>query len=111
MVPNPLTATRLSATASEFAGHGIKIAPLCRCVDVWVLKLRRGRFPVGLEIEWAREQVCLFLKLHGLRYPKKEVVVMVQGSQIKTAFRWDRGQPGWLSYDRPKGRERRGNQS
>jgi hypothetical protein len=37
--------------------------------------------------------VFLFLKRHGLRYPKKEVVVMVQGSRIKTAFHWDRGQP------------------
>ena len=108
---NPPTATRLSATASELAVHDLTIAPLCRCVDVWVLKLRRGHLPVGREIEWVREQVCLFLKRHGLRYPQKEVVVMVQGSRIKAAFNWDRGQPGWLSYDRPRAGRRTGSQS
>ena len=107
---NPLGATRLSATASEFAGHGVTIAPLCRCVDEWVLKVRRGRVPVGREIEWTQKQVCFSLKRHGLRYPKKEVVAMVQGSRIKAAFNWNRGQHGWLSYDGPKAARRSGNQ-
>jgi len=42
--------------------------------------------PVGCEIEWVREHVCMFLKRYGLRYPRKEVAVLVQGSQIKAAF-------------------------
>jgi hypothetical protein len=75
--------------------------------DVWVLRLRRGHVPVGREIEWTRQQICLFLKRHGLRYPKKEVVVMVQGHRIKAAFNWRRGQPGWLSVERPKAAPRR----
>lgn len=78
--------------------------------DVWVLRLRRGHVPIGREIEWVQKQVCRFLKRHGLRYPKKEVVVMVQGCRIKAAFNWSRGQPGWLSYDGPKARRRSGNQ-
>jgi hypothetical protein len=72
--------------------------------DVWVLRLRRGHVPAGREIEWTQKQVRLFLRRYGLRYPKKEVVVMVQGSRIKAAFNWSRGQPGWVSYDRPKAR-------
>jgi hypothetical protein len=76
--------------------------------DVWVLSLRRGQVSVGCEIEWTKQQVCLFLKRHGLRYPKKEVVVMVQGNRIKAAFNWSRGQPGWLSYNRPKAGRRTG---
>jgi hypothetical protein len=70
--------------------------------DVWVLKMRRGHVPVGREIEWSKKQVCLFLRRHGLRYPKKEVVVMVQGERIKAAFNWGRGQPGWLIYTKAK---------
>lgn len=77
--------------------------------DVWVLRLRRGYVPVGREIEWLQQQVRLFLKRYGLRYPKREIVVMVEGSRIKAAFNWCRGEPGWLSYDRPKaGRRTRG---
>jgi len=67
---------------------------------VWVLRLRRGRLPVGQEIGWVQKQVCLFLKRHGLRYPKKEVVVMVEGDRIKAAFNWSRGEPGWLIMQR-----------
>jgi hypothetical protein len=70
--------------------------------DVWVLRLRRGQVPLGREIEWLQQHVCLFLRRHGLRYPKKEVVVMVQGNRIKAAFNWSRGQPGWVSFRRPK---------
>jgi hypothetical protein len=79
--------------------------------DVWVLRLRRGHVPPGREIEWTQKQVCLFLKRHGLRYPKKEVVVMVQGCRIKAAFNWSRGQPGWLTYDGPKTGRRSGKQT
>jgi hypothetical protein len=60
-------------------------------------------------MEWTQKQVCLFLKRHGLRYPKKEVV-MVQGFRIKAAFNWGRGQPGWLTYDGLKAGRRSGNQ-
>jgi hypothetical protein len=76
--------------------------------DVWVLRLRRGRVPVGQEIQWCQQQVCLFLKRHGLRYPKKEVVVRVEGERLKAAFNWSRGQPGWLSYYKLKSRPRSG---
>ena len=75
--------------------------------DVWVLNLRRGQVSVGSEIEWTKQQVCLFLKRQGLRYPKKEVVVMVQGNRIKAAFNWSRGQPGRLSVGQPKAGRRR----
>jgi hypothetical protein len=78
--------------------------------EVWVLKVRRGQVPVGEEVRWVQKQVCLFLKRHGLRYPKKEVVVMVQGNRIKAAFNWSRGQPGWLNYDGPKARRKSGNE-
>jgi hypothetical protein len=77
--------------------------------DVWVLSLRRGQVSVGCEIEWTKQQVCLFLKRHGLRYPKKEVVVMVQGNRIKAAFNWSRGQPGRLSVYQPKAGQKRRN--
>ena len=70
--------------------------------DVWVLRLRRGRVPVGHEIEWTKKQVCLFLRRLGLRYPSKEVVVMVQGERIKAAFNWEKGGPGWVIQDRGK---------
>ena len=70
--------------------------------EVWVLKLRRGYVPVGREIEWLQRQVRVFLKRYGLRYPKREIVVMVESSRIKAAFNWGRGEPGWLSHDRPK---------
>ena len=70
--------------------------------DVCVLRLRRGYVPAGHETEWLQQQVRLFLKRYGLRYPKREIVVMVQSSRIKAAFNWSRGQPGWVSYDKPK---------
>jgi hypothetical protein len=70
--------------------------------DVWVLKLRRGHVPVGREIAWTQQQVCLFLKRHGLRYPRREVVVMVHGERIKAAFNWDCGRPGGINFQRPK---------
>jgi hypothetical protein len=37
-----------------------------------------------------------------IEYPKKEVVVMVQGDRIKAAFNWERGKPGWLIQERGK---------
>lgn len=79
--------------------------------DVWVLRLRRGQVPVGREVGWVQKQICLFLKRHGLRYPKKEVVVMVQGDRITAAFNWERGEPGWLMVQRnsvPRQRNARG---
>ena len=83
-----------SLLAKHLAGTGFEVRHIERQdnhADVWVLKLRRGHVPVGREIEWTQKQVCLFLKRHGLRYPKKEVVVMVQGCRIKAAFNWGRG--------------------
>src|ERR1035441_6364693 len=79
--------------------------------DVWVLKLRRGQVSAGQEIDWTKRTVLVFLKRHGVRYPTKEVVVMVQGDRIKAAFNWSRGQPGWLGYDRPKAGRRGGKQT
>ena len=76
--------------------------------DVWVLKLQRGHVPVGREIAWTQQQVCLFLKRYGLRYPRKEVVVMVQGDRIKAAFNWDRGRPGGITFQRAKAEHRTG---
>ena len=70
--------------------------------DVWVLKLRRGRVPAGQEIDWTKRTVLVFLKRHGLRYPRREVVVMVQGDRITAAFNWERGKPGWLTLQRAK---------
>src|ERR1017187_373104 len=89
-----------SLLASHLRRNGFEVRHIERkdYHDVWVLRLRRGHVPIGREIEWTQKQVCFFLKRHGLRYPKKEVVVMVQGSRIKAAFNWNRGQPGWLSY-------------
>ena len=63
---------------------------------VWVLKLRRGWVPAGREVEWLQQQVCMFLRRHGLRYPKREVCVMVQGVRIKAAFNWSEGKAGWI---------------
>ena len=79
--------------------------------EVWVLKLRRGQVSAGQEIDWTQGAVLAFLKRHGLRYPKREVVVMVQGDRITAAFNWSRGQPGWLGYDRPKAGRRGGKQT
>ena len=69
---------------------------------VWILKFRRGQVPAGQEIEWTKRTVLGFLKRYGLRYPRREVVVMVQGSRIKAAFNWERGKPGWLIYSKAK---------
>ena len=79
--------------------------------EVWVLKLRRGQVSAGQEIEWTKRTVVGFLKRHGLRYPKREVVVMVEGDRIKAAFNWERGEPGWLSFQRVKAGSRSGNQT
>ena len=76
--------------------------------DVWVLKLGRGQVPAGREVDWTQKQVGLFLRRHGLRYPKKEIVVMARGDRIEAAFNWSRGQPGWLTYDQPKAGRRSG---
>jgi len=70
--------------------------------DVWVLKLGRGQVPAGHELDWTQKQVGLFLRRHGLRYPRKEIVVMVQGNRIEAAFKWSRGEAGWVSYDPQK---------
>ncbi len=73
---------------------------------VWVLKLRRGQVPAGREVDWTQKQVGLFLRRHGLRYPKKEIVVMARGDRIEAAFNWSRGEAGWVSYGRQKARTR-----
>jgi hypothetical protein len=78
--------------------------------DVWELRLRRGYVSTGRKVERLQRQVRLFLKRYGLRYPKREIVGMVPSSRIKAAFNWSRGQPGWLSYDRPKTGRRAGGQ-
>jgi hypothetical protein len=70
--------------------------------EVWVLKLRRGQVSAGQEIEWTKRTVLVFLKRHGLRYPRREVVVMVQDDRITAAFNWERGEPGWLTLQRAK---------
>jgi len=49
-----------------------------------------------------KKQICLFLKRYGLRYPKKEVVAMVEGERVTVAFNWQRGKPGWLVMWRRK---------
>jgi hypothetical protein len=79
--------------------------------DVWILKLRRGQVAAGQEIEWTKRTVLGFLKRYGLRYPRREVVVMVQGDRIKAAFNWQCGEPGWLSFQRAKAGTRSGNQT
>ena len=76
--------------------------------DVWIFRLRRGQVPAGREIEWTQNQVQRFLKRYGLRYPKKEIVVMARGDRIEAAFNWSRGQPGWLTYEGPKAGRRSG---
>jgi hypothetical protein len=73
---------------------------------VWVLKIRRGQVPAGREIDWTKRTGLVFLKRHGLRYPKKEVVVMVQGDRIKAAFNWGLGEPGWLTMQRGNGQQK-----
>ena len=70
--------------------------------DVWVFKLRRGQVSAGREIEWTQNQVQRFLKRYGLRYPRKEIVVMARGDRIEAAFNWSRGKAGWVSYGRQK---------
>ena len=70
--------------------------------EVWVSKLYRGQMPTGHEIDWTKRTVLVFLKRHGLRYPRREVVVMVEGDRIKAAFNWERGKPGWLIIEKPK---------
>ena len=79
--------------------------------DVWILRLRRGHVPTGHEIEWLKQQVRLFLKRYGLRYPKREIDVMVQSSRIKAAFNWNRGHPGWLTYSKTRIGPKSGSQS
>ena len=79
--------------------------------DVWVLRLRRGHVPAGREVEWLRRQVRLFLRRYGLRYPKREIAVSVQSGRIKAAFNWSRGEPGWLTYIKPRVGPQSGSQS
>ena len=79
--------------------------------EVWVLKLRRGLVSAGQEIEWTKRTLLVFLKRYGVRYPSREVVVMVQGDRITAAFNWERGGPGWLRFQRAKAGTRSGNQT
>ena len=97
--------------AKHLARAGFEVSQIERednHAEVWVLMVRRGRVPAGQEIDWTKKTVLVFLKRHGLRYPKKEVVVMVQGDRIKAAFNWERGNPGWLSFQKSKGRTKQG---
>jgi hypothetical protein len=103
-----------SQLAKHLARSGLEVHQIERQdnhAHVWVLKVRRGRVPVGQEIDWTKRTVLVLLKRHGLRYPSREIAVMVQGNRIKAAFNWDRGEPGWLSHDRPKAGPKSGSQS
>ena len=100
--------------ANQLARAGFEVRQVERennHAEVWVLKLRRGQVSAGQEIEWTKRTVLVFLKRHGLRYPKKEVVVMVQGDRITAAFNWKDEEPGWLSFQRAKAGTRSGNQT
>ena len=100
--------------ANHLARAGFEVRQVARennHAEVWVLKLRRGQVSAGQEIERTKRTVLVFLKRYGVRYPKREVVVMVQGDRITAAFNWERGEPGWLSFQRAKAGSRSGNQT
>jgi hypothetical protein len=70
--------------------------------NVWVIKMWRWKVPPGREIDWAKQRVCRFLKRHGVRYPRKEVCVMVQGERVQVAFNWSEGKPGKIMFEKVK---------
>ena len=66
--------------------------------DVWLVHMRRGFVPWGEEVETAKTYVQTFLRRQGVRYPKREINVMVRGDRIVVAFSWSCGAPGMLIF-------------
>jgi hypothetical protein len=67
---------------------------------VWGAYMRRGRVPPGMEVAWAKRQVSLFLRSHGLRYPGCDVAVCLSGDRVEAFFLWHRGKPGNIRFSR-----------
>jgi hypothetical protein len=65
---------------------------------VWNVHMRRGFVPCGKEVETAKAYIQTFLRRQGVRYPKREIAVMVRGDRIVVAFRWKAGTPGMLVF-------------
>jgi len=59
--------------------------------------------PAGQESQWAKSRIRLFLRRYGIRYPTKEICVMVQGKRVKIAFNWSNGKAGTLQFRKTKG--------
>lgn len=66
--------------------------------DVWVVHMRRGFVPWGHEVETAKAYVQTFLRRQGVRYPKREIDVMLRGDRLVVAFIWKAGTPGMLIF-------------
>ena len=66
--------------------------------DVWVVHMRRGFVPWGEESETTKVYIQTFLRRQGVRYPKREIDVMVRGDRLVAAFSWNRGTPGMLIF-------------
>ena len=66
--------------------------------DVWVVHMRRGFVPWGEEVVTAKACVQTFLRRQGVRYPKREIEVSMQGDRMIVAFIWKAGTPGMLIF-------------
>jgi hypothetical protein len=60
--------------------------------------MRRGLVRWGEEVATAKQYVHTFLRRQGVRYPKREIDVVVRGDRIVVVFSWEAGQPGMLIY-------------
>jgi hypothetical protein len=79
-----------------------RVEKLDNHAQVWIVKMWRWRVPRGYEIQWAKQWACQFLKRQGVKCPKREICVVVQGDRIKVAFNWEGGAGGQIVFTRRK---------
>src|SRR5204862_421307 len=85
--------------AIQLQNAGFRIRRIVRqeIHPVWQAHLNRGTIPRGSEDQSVRQLICAFLRGYGVRYPMKEVTVVVSGDRVQASFIFEKGRAGSLN--------------